>query len=818
MITAWNSGLSLKLQKEKREERMIQESSQNINDLDRARMLRRQAELLEQKERARARLRQLMALSTDPYYDRYLAQMMKDLESGKATPGQVEQEAARSYQQYRQRMTQTGKTPVQPRQMQIRPAEPAAKSIHRPPLPETAAEPEAFSRKKPQPVAENAHLPAERPQSLAETVKRGGAVESSYPGSSEKSPIEVKVGVHVFSVIGAIFVLAAFVILGYNFLEGLGQGMSLYGIALLTVILPELLFRKRLQSKRAGKIRSIICGIGVGGLYAANSVNYQVLGVINGIEAMVITLLIAAGAVFISRKKDSALIRLISLSGAYLSLLPIREFDSELEFMIIAVILFSINSISFFFPNQKRQKAVNIIHICLSLIFTFVFTGIAWTEEVEAVYLVFYVITSFIFICIASYKSSREKEGGLFPLCCIASGFYIFLLFLIGNFGPGISPEEPEMVLLVHLTAELLMAAVCAVMFLLWEREDGRRWAGLYFAAGNVLLLGSYYVTNGWFLRYVGSSDGMAEACRWPFIFSVLAVLLAAKLAAAHREVRWLDAAAVFWTGFAGLYFCEEPCGLLLAGALFLSSFRIKWFYMYHQFVITIGVLLISHRWCYTFFYNREGMMTGWCYPLGAGILLLLFLLFNHLPGLKTKKQQPYNIISLILMSFYYFGVLTCRSYLFSSVMMVLGGLTILIIFRQRYELEVSRKYLILAGFLTWSVLTGHYETPVIVSILLMIIALGCVWIGFKQRDKAERICGLLLAFFVCFKLVLFDFREVGTSYRVGLFLTAGVCALLISWIYMRLERTMETAVQKDALTAQEEESIESDRNEIKKE
>ena len=58
------------------------ENNQNIDELNEARRLRYQAELLEQKAKVRARLVQLKEVSRDPDYNRYLEQMMKDLESG----------------------------------------------------------------------------------------------------------------------------------------------------------------------------------------------------------------------------------------------------------------------------------------------------------------------------------------------------------------------------------------------------------------------------------------------------------------------------------------------------------------------------------------------------------------------------------------------------------------------------------------------------------------------------------------------------------------------------------------------------------------
>ena len=54
--------------------------------------------------RVRDRLAQLQEMSQDPEYDRYLAQMVRDLDTGKATPEQVEREARRSYEIYKERM------------------------------------------------------------------------------------------------------------------------------------------------------------------------------------------------------------------------------------------------------------------------------------------------------------------------------------------------------------------------------------------------------------------------------------------------------------------------------------------------------------------------------------------------------------------------------------------------------------------------------------------------------------------------------------------------------------------------------------------
>lgn len=686
--------------------------NQNISDLERARKLRQEAEMLEQKGRVRSRLNQLMEISKDPYYDQYLAQMMKDLDSGRATPAQVEREAQRSYEQYKQRMAQQAMAEVHAR------------------------------RRQPEPVMVNASTAPDR-------------------------NMEFKIGVHVFSFLGAAFILAAFVIFGFNFLNGLAQGLCLYGAALILVLLSELLLGRKIPA-----FSHVLTGIGVGGLYAANIVNYLVLRTVNGIVAMIITLLIAIVTLFISRKKESATIRIISLLGCYISFLPVKGFGSEFHFLIAAIILFVINTFSIFLKNQKKQIVIDSIHIFLNVLFTMILTGAAWRESLNPAYLVFYVLTSFIFGSILCLRRSADKENILFIFSCAGNGIYIFLLFVIGYMAPGVS--DPDVALFVHLLAEVLITAVCGVVFLLWNKEDGRKWAQIYYMAGTILLIGLF-------------ADYHLEK-----ILSTLIILFLGKLLADHKEMQVLDCVAVIATGLMGLWLSDYWYCWLFAGALLLSILRIKSMHIYHEIVITLSILAIWWSQCEFYFHKNFELNTGWLYPVSSVILLLLFLLFNHLPWLKNVNQKPYNITNVVLMTLYYLGVWLSNSYIFSSIMMVLGAVTIIVVFRKRYEMDIPGKYLLLAGFLVYFSLTGHYESPVVVSILLMVIALGCVGIGFKLHDKVERVCGLVMALVVCVKLVIYDFREVEIIYRMIVFLVVGIIALIISYIYIQLEKNIE--------------------------
>ena len=174
--------------------------NQNIEELNEARRLRQRAGLLEQKSHVRARLRQLMEVSKDPYYDRYLAQMMKDLESGKATPEQVEREAQRSYYKYRQRMAQIEQ-----------------KKIMDYPPPGTAADVAAISGQNLTRIANPVVEPSTWRHESQERKSITAVSGAKRAESERKKNIEFKVGVHVFSMLGAAFVLMAFVIFGFYF-------------------------------------------------------------------------------------------------------------------------------------------------------------------------------------------------------------------------------------------------------------------------------------------------------------------------------------------------------------------------------------------------------------------------------------------------------------------------------------------------------------------------------------------------------------------------------------------------------------------------
>ena len=96
---------------------------------------------------------------------------------------------------------------------------------------------------------------------------------------------------------------------------------------------------------------------------------------------------------------------------------------------------------------------------------------------------------------------------------------------------------------------------------------------------------------------------------------------------------------------------------------------------------------------------------------------------------------------------------------------------------------------MIIVAFLTYMVLIGRFTYDITSSIVLLLLGLGSIGSGFWLVDKKLRVYGLLLSMLVCFKITLFDFRGEDMLQKMLLFLAAGIVSLVISGIYIVLDK-----------------------------
>lgn len=642
----------------------------------------------EEKEKVRQRLLELLDLSQDVYYDRYLQQMLKDLASGKATPAQVSREADRTYRLYQERL-QNG--------------------------------------------------------TLNSSSRNTVPVEDR-----QKNSMEFKIGAGFFGIMGAALILAAFVIIGFNFLEGIGQGIFIYGISAAVILLSELLLKKR-----SDKISHILTGIGISGLYISTVVNYLVLKNMNGLWAMAITLITALFSILLSRKKDSTAIRLITILGCYMVFLPVKEFESELSFLVMTGLLLLINAVSIFLPNQKNGRIISIVHLLVHTVFTCVVTAAVLVHGMNVIYTALFVIASLAIMNLIYFRQKEDSGVCQMAVFSVALGIAVILLVCVGCLEHG--ETEAGLLLFYKLLTETMALVLAVIFFILWGK-DGRRWIQYYFAAAVVLF-------------FNGFSDYRLESTIAFLIFFVLTRLLYKV-----KETEVLDCIWVVLMFLQGFYMCRTWYVLPFAAVLLLSAFFIKRTIIYHEIVLTVGFLI-------GILLQFDG---NWTLPLRVFVLLLLFLLFNHLSDLKGKEQFPYNITNLSLTGLLCLCTVLNREACYNAAAIVLAAVFILVAFRERYGLAVKNKCLLFAGVMIYMILAAHFKTPFLASILLTALAMLCIGVGFKQKNQACRVGGLCLAVLVYVRSLLLFYASstMGTLQKAVLFLIEGVLVLMISCLY----------------------------------
>lgn len=701
-----------------------EQNNQNTDAFARAAQLRAQAEALEAKERMRIRLKELIEISKDPYYDQYLAQMMRDLESGKATPAQIEKEANRTFLLYQQRMGQGMPQSMPVQNMPVQPT--------------------------PAPV-----------QTLAPSAEKQVVSNTAQQPAKAKDTMEFKVGAGIFSILGAVFVLVALVIFGFNFLDGIWQGMCLYVAGISVILIAELAVKKLSKT-----FSLVISAIGISSLFIATVINYLVLKNINGLVASLITIVIAVFSVLYSRKKEAASIRLISCLGCYICFLPIKGFESELSFLIMAGMIFAVNLVFILLPNQKSRALINCVHMIAHVIFTIIVTCVVMTDDIGIMYVALFVVLSLVILNLIYLSQKKEMQLWLSIVYGIILGIFNVILICVVCVDHDFDSEKIAM--FYKWMTEAMVIAVAVVFFIMWAQEK-QRWIQFYFIAAVVT-------------TFNGFTDYDMEACIATLLIFTITRLLSMK----EKELWVLDSVLVVVTTIQGLFFVDEWYVLAFLIVMFLSIFTIRNWHIFHEIVVTVflvGTILVQ-EW-----EIGDFRVYDWSAPMALLILLGLFLLFNHLQILKEKRQLAYNIVNIVfcgLISFFSFAVESC---LVSSVTMLIGAVIIIVAFNKKYELAIPKKYLVLAGYLTYMIFAAGFETPIIVSALLMIVAIGCVAIGFACKDKVYRICGLVMAIVVCVKLIAYDFSELETMAKALLFLIVGIIALAISFLYIYLEK-----------------------------
>lgn len=674
------------------------------------------------------RIQMMMNQSRDIYFTEYLQDLRSKLHQGKITHAYAASELDRTYYLYQQRMQshQIEQQQTQTQQMQMQ-----------------------------QQQFRNMQMP------------NAQIVNNMQPVQTEKKNTEFVVGAGVLSIVGALFVLVAFVMLGMTYMNGLLKGLFLYVIALVVLLFSELVINRKMPKLAIG-----ITGMAICGFYLSTVLNYIYLNNINGIAAMFISVLISLATILISRKKDSGIIKIISFGGCYISLLPVTHYlfgrpeiadmlskaDITIRFLVLVGIIIIVNIMTICLPVKKMQNAVHITHLVANSLFTIILLSIV-VVDIDKLYLMLFAVCMFLIQGFIFIK--MQKWCAVY---IVAEGFILLTVFAE-------SIKIGEQWRLHSVMGALLTA--CILLYVLLQKSK-YKWIPYW------MFLGMSYLVYG-----IPHKAEFSENYIYIRLVILLVIFLVTKCLSGIKILRSSEVVFTCLTAFAAIYtftLQDLTIAFCYLGAFLLSLFFVKnWKSLYEEIVMVLFE-------CFVYINFKDDITLA----VLTGILFIGVILFNYISYLRDNQTIIYNYINLGLIACLYLGLTFNHDIITYIIMLLLGIAFVILTFREKFGMNFKYKNLIIVLFLCYMTFVCNIQIPVIKSIILMIIAIGTVAVGFILRNKSIRICGLVLSLVVCFKIALFDFAKSPSTEKIVLFLVVGIIALAISGIYIALEKKVE--------------------------
>lgn len=678
--------------------------------------------------------REYLAQSNDPIFTKYLQQLLPRIQKQPQYVEQLQAELDKSVEFWHQRQqinaARTGSTPV---------------DIQREP---------------------------ERAENPVHTMPQEQVKAEVQPAAPKKKNTEYVLATVALSVVGGIFILAALLLLGMYFMNGWIKGIALYVVSLAVVAVAELLIRRKLPG-----LAQIFSAIGIGALYLSTMINTLSLHNFGILPAALIIAVITAGTIFLSRKRDSLIHRLLGIAACWLCAYPLSMTPafSEAEVLFVLALILIMNVLCLCLPAHRfRTASHNTQLVSATIMFPAVIYWLIQTQKMPdwvilAAYGVFFLIGNLIPALQARYAQKESLEGrttGKNGMLALYITYIIVAGLTVGSgmnaiWTYGHNTFHPDLYIVTGL------ALVLTVLAILVMRKAEEKWLPCYF------------------FSFVALCSLSVEEDGWAFLICATVLLLLAKVLTrlTNGKLRVLD--VILTTLYCILLLLngkEIPYAYVLLAGTIVSMFLVYGWTTYQEIILTFSLAA----------YAAWNLMPMLKLPAFSGILFVSILLFNNVNCMRGKNIRLYNVFVMVGQ----IGALIClanpvyrNSYITYLCMFVFVLAYLVLTLQERYYKEFKHKNLIITLFLTYMALIFKTNIPVVNSILIMLIALVSVTIGFMKKDKTVRIYGLVLSLVVCGKIALYDYWGAPVLQKMILFFVVGVIALVIAGIYIVLEK-----------------------------
>ncbi|MBR0164506.1 MAG: DUF2339 domain-containing protein [Lachnospiraceae bacterium] len=665
--------------------------------------------------------------------------------------------------------------PSQPQIQQARPSQPQMpqQPAHRSPAPSWAPQIPPAQHGAPHAAASIYRMPAPR---VAPPLD---AVRPVSQGKKDRN-IEFAVGASVLSVIGVLFVIAALVLFGTTMLSRSLQGLFLYVIFAALIPVSELFVRKKIE-----RFSQILTALALIGLYASTVVNYLYLHTIGPVISIGIVVAITVFALFLSKNRDSCVMRIILHLGILVTLFPYGDRMALPVFVNITLIIAIVNLAAVFLPVVRNRHIADLFQAASFGLFSLAFVMHQYravsTTGTDLLYLlpVFFALLVHVLLIVF-----RKPDTTFRYFLLIAGGFLAFIaltFFYLMRMG-----RDYSAFLLLAATILSLPYAAGAALRLMRKKE----------APDEALFMVM--------LQFLYAS--FLAGYQLPALHMICALVCLALSVLLHTfgrfEKRHLAITIIAVCGTLSMISIPIAYGSadytrwmwwLLAAALLAS------FFVTHTFHTAILVLTIVYV-CFGYI-RSVPTLTDMDYQMITAVpsfaIALILLVAYLLPAMREGVHPQVFAFAFIPVTFLHLSLIARHTEVLPYLFFLASGLILTVFFAGKVRVFGERfRLILLFAYLTYMTLVVRVSVPVVISIVLMALSIAAVAAGFFFRERTVRIYGLSLAIVTCFKIALFDFAELLDTQRILLFLVSGILALVISFLYIRLEKRLKELPQ----------------------
>lgn len=573
------------------------------------------------------------------------------------------------------------------------------------------------------------------------------AVENHVP--KEDSDMEYKIGGSVFGFIGVLFLLVAFVTFGVYQLDSVGQGVLLYAMSVIVICISNFWFIKK--NHRFG---IVIMSLGFAGLYASTIVNYLFLNNLSALSAVAVTLFVAAITMLYGYQREETSLQVTSIWGCYISLLPLERLEGASELLIPFIVAGIATVIGCFLNYRKENRAVTLCTLYGFGLFSCYLHCYGMVSELSGVLL---LITGIVAVILSgTVYFTATPDHACFVNYCIVSGVQLFAAMTAVT--PGVPYGEGPLLLFVVLAFGI---------FFFFARYNEGKWA--------------VYIEGVVMLQWLAFCTGEAEF----FLLCFALVLVLSKILACLDKVVNFDSiltwSAVFICAFAYAYRLVIPIIAIMVISLFFLHRRKT----LHTAAALAAVFLVMNLHICQWEPEMDVLIV-----VNQAVLALLTFAIAKIRQLRDDFTDMFVYVLLIIQALILLPLISLQAdFLLSLQACLVGGLSICFI-QPEEVMGWQLKRFILILFLSAMVFTFPIDTPVVVSMLLMLLSIAGIGIGFYYKEKSIRVYGLVLSLLICVKTVLYDFYSAELNTKIAAFLVVGTLVLVISFVYFKLENS----------------------------